>query len=212
MKNLEFSQEQIAAVLDMCYNKAVSGVPGTQNCYELAEQYTSKYATPEMAAKEFIKWQVAKCTTSGFITSLGGLITLPVAIPANLATVWYVQMRMLATLAIIGGQDPMDDSVQTLAYICLTGTSISKVCRDAGIQFANKFTIGMIKKIPGATLKKINHAVLQRFITKFGSTGIINLGKMVPLVGGIVGGGFDYVGTKIIARQGYKTFLLGEIE
>ena len=40
-----------------------------------------------MQLDNFISWQVAKCGTSGFLTGLGGLITLPVAIPANIASV-----------------------------------------------------------------------------------------------------------------------------
>ena len=47
-----------------------------------------------------------------------------------------------------------------------------------------------------------------RFITKFGSKGIINLGKMVPAVGGIIGGGIDFAETKIIAKKAYDTFVL----
>lgn len=206
------TQEQIMKWLDICYNKAIEGIPNTKNCYELADEYLEKYHSPEKAIKEFIKWQVAKCTTSGFVTSLGGLITLPVAVPANLATVWYIQLRMIATIAAIAGHNPSDDDVQTLAYICLTGSSISKICRDAGVQFGNKLTISMIKKIPTEVLTKLNQAVGFRFITKFGTKGIINLGKMVPLVGGIIGGGFDFVGTRVIAQKSYKVFLLDEID
>ena len=49
-----------------------------------------------------------------------------------------------------------------------------------------------IKKIPGKTLTKINQKVGFRFITKFGEKGIINLGKLVPGVGALIGGSMDY--------------------
>ena len=39
----------------------------------------------EEAAKALIRGQLAKCSTSGFLAGLGGLITLPVAIPANIS-------------------------------------------------------------------------------------------------------------------------------
>jgi hypothetical protein len=53
---------------------------------------------------------------------------------------------------------------------------------------------------------------MQRFITKFGTKGVINLGKMVPIVGGVIGGTFDYAGTKIIASKAKDIFLYGNID
>lgn len=205
-------QEAIATTLDKCYTAALQGIPKTKSCYELAEEYRRKYSTPELAVRKFVNWQVAKCTTSGFLTSLGGLLTLPVTIPANLASVWYVQLRMIATIAILSGYDPSDDEVQTLAYLCLVGGSIGKAFREAGIKAGEKFAVGAIKKIPTEIINKINRIAAQRLITKFGEKGIINLGKMVPVVGGVIGGGFDFVGTHAIANKAAKTFLYGQID
>ena len=75
-----------------------------------------------------------------------------------------------------------------------------------GIKFAN----GLIKKIPGKVLTKINQKVGFRFITKFGTKGIVNLGKLLPGVGAIVGGSLDLVETKIIADRAYKWFFAGD--
>lgn len=212
MKTINITPEQIMELLNSCYGKVIESVPNTKNCFELASEYLKKYEDSDKAVKEFVKWQIAKCTTSGFLTSLGGIVTLPVAIPANLASVWYVQLRMIATIATMAGYNPSDDEVRTMAYVCLTGTSMPKICREAGVQFANKFTMAMVKKIPGKVLTKINQKIDFRFVTKFGEKGIINLGKMVPLAGGIIGGGIDFVGTKIIAKKAYDVFFLDIIE
>ena len=61
-----------------------------------------------------------------------------------------------------------------------------------------------------STLTKINQKVGFRFITKFGTKGIVNLGKLLPGVGAVVGGGLDLVETKIIADRAYKWFLKGD--
>lgn len=204
--------EDLASVLDKSYKAALRGISERKTCYDLANEYTKKHADIEIAIDNFVKWQVAKCTTSGFVTSLGGIITLPVAIPANLATVWYVQLRMIATIALISGHDPSDDAVQTLAYMCITGTSISKICKEAGIKAGEKFTLAAIKKLPVEIIYKINRIAMQRLITKSGTTGVINLTKMVPVVGGVIGGGFDYVGTKAIAARAKKIFLKESID
>ena len=209
---MNISQKTLSDILNNWYDAALKGIPKTKSCYDLATEYTLKYSTKEKAIDNFVKWQVRKCTTSGFLTSLGGAITLPVAVPANLASVWYVQLRMIATIATISGFNPSNDDVQTLAYICITGTSISKLCKEAGIKAGEKLTIKAIQKIPTKVLNKINHIAMQRFITKFGTKGVINLGKMVPIVGGVIGGTFDYAGTKIIASKAKDIFLYGNID
>ena len=46
-----------------------------------------------------------------------------------------------------------------------------------------------------------------RLVTKFGEKGAINLGKAVPLVGGIIGGSFDSITTNTIGNVARDTFI-----
>ena len=206
------TQEQIMQLLDKLYDGSIQGIEKVSPpITELANNYLEKHDSIEASAKSFVNYQIAKCTTSGFLTGLWGLISLPVTIPANIGSVLYVQMRMIACLAYMGGYDIDSDQVQTLVYACLAGISIDQLAKNVGIQFGLKFTNAMVEKIPGTALTKINKKVGFRFITKFGSTGLINIGKAIPLVGGIIGGGFDLVETKIIANRAYKLFIDGDL-
>lgn len=208
----KFNQEDIMQMLDKLYEMSLQGLPKVSPTIDiLADDYLLRNKDTESAARSFIKNQITKCTVSGFLTGLGGIITLPVAIPANVSSVLYVQMRMIACLAYMGGYDTNSDQVQTLVYACLAGVSIDQILKQAGVKFGVKFGNAMVKKIPGAVLTKINQKVGFRFITKFGEKGIINLGKMVPAVGGFISGGFDFVETKAIANRAYKMFLEGDI-
>ena len=56
-------------------------------------------------------------------------------------------------------------------------------------------------------IKKINKAVGFRLLTKFGQTGAINLGKGIPLVGGVVGGAFDGTTTYGIGSVAKNIFI-----
>lgn len=207
----KINQEQIMQLLNKLYDQSVNGIAKVSPPIDvLADDYLQKSNNMDTAAKKFIDYQIVKCTTSGFVTGLGGLVTLPVAIPANVGSVMYVQMRMIACLAYMGGYDTNSDQVQTLVYACLAGISIDQILKRAGIQFGNKFAMAMVKKIPGTVLTKINQKVGFRFLTKFGTKGLINIGKAVPVVGGVIGGGFDFVETKIIAKRAYKMFIKGD--
>lgn len=212
LPKVEIDQKQIMSLLESCYTNVVDGIPGTPNCNALAEEYLAKYGSTELAAQHLIKNQITKCTTSGFITNIGGIITIPVALPANIVSVLYMQMRMIATLAVMGGYNVTDDEVQTLVYVCLVDTSVVDLCKKAGVNIAVKATKSLIGKIPGAFLSKLNQLIGFRLITKFGTKGAINLGQMAPIVGGFVGGGLDFVTTKRIARRAYKMFIQNIVE
>lgn len=211
-KQTVFTQEQVMQLLDKLYAQCLDGIPKVSPpISELANDYLEKHGSVYTAANSFVDYQVAKCTTSGFLTGIGGLITLPVAIPANISSVLYVQMRMIACLAYMGGYDVGSDQVQTLVYACLAGAAVNQLLKQAGIQFGNKFAVAMVRKIPGSVLTKINQKIGFRFITKFGSTGIINLGKAIPFVGGVIGGGMDFAETRVIADRAYKLFIMGDL-
>ena len=69
---------------------------------------------------------------------------MPVAVPANVASVIYVQLRMIATVARIGGYNPSDDQVRTMAYVCLKGSAAADIIKKAGINIGEKITIASI--------------------------------------------------------------------
>lgn len=207
----KINQGMIIKALDYSYNKAIDGLPGLDTSEELAQNYLIGDGTLEDKAKRLVKWQMAKAGTSGFITGIGGLITMPVAIPANITSVMYVQVRMIASIAVMGGYDIRSDQVKSLIYMCLCGSAVTDIVKDVGINVGTKLSITAINKISGATLTKINQAVGFRLLTKFGQTGVINLGKSIPFVGGIIGGTVDGVSTKTIGNIAINTFLKNQL-
>lgn len=201
------SQESIMSVLDWAYDKSVNGVAGMDSAINLAESYMmGNKDTPYEQANSLIRWQNTKAATSGFVTGLGGLITLPVAIPANIASVLYVQVRMISAIAHIGGYDVKNDKVKTLVYSCLVANSAKDVLKDVGVVVGNKLALNAVKSISGKTLQEINKRVGFKLFTKFGEKGVVNLGKVVPLLGGIIGGTFDAYATNAIGNIARDTF------
>ncbi len=159
-------------------------------------------------ADSLIRYQIVKCSTSGFLTGLGGIFTLPVAILANLASVIYVQLRMIAAIAYMGGYNPRDDKVKTIAYVCLCASNASDIIKDAlAVPLAKVAAKGLINKIPTEVIKQINKTVGVRLVTKFGEKGLINLGKAIPFFGGLVGGTIDGITTNTIGEAAKKCFL-----
>ena len=200
-------EREMMNLLDVCYDKALQGVlPGEKSIEELAEDYLAKTSSREKAIDKLIGYQTVLCGTNGFITGLGGLLVLPVAIPVNVAGVIYVQLRMIIAIAHINGYDIYSDQVRTIAYACLTGSSAANILKNVGIKISEKMAVNALKKVPGAILRKINQQVGFRLVTKFGQKGLVNVVKMVPLVGGVVGGVFDTGMTLTIGNIAKKVF------
>ncbi|WP_022955956.1 EcsC family protein [Perlucidibaca piscinae] len=197
----------IMRALDFAYDKAVNGVAGMDSASEIAESYMKVEGSKIDQANSLIRWQNTKAGTSGFLTGLGGIIVMPVTIPANIASVMYVQIRMIAAIAHLGGHDLKDDRVKALVYTCLTGNAAKDIMKDIGIVVGRKLTENAIKNVSGKTITAINQKVGFRLLTKFGEKGAVNLGKAIPLVGGIVGATFDSVTTNIIGNIARDTFI-----
>jgi len=203
----ELTESTMQKVLDFIYDKVINGVAGLDTAEELAESYLEKSGSKVDQVNSLIRWQNTKAGTSGFITGFGGLIVMPVTLPANITSVLFVQIRMIAAIAHIGGHDIRSDQVKTLVYTCLLGNVAKEVLKDAGIQVGKKIAINLIKQIPGKVLTKINQKVGFRLITKFGEKGVINLGKAVPILGGIIGGAVDIASTNTIGNTARDIFI-----
>jgi uncharacterized protein (DUF697 family) len=203
----QIGQEQIMKTLDWAYDQVLNGGTGVKSIYEMTDEYLkNNNHDVDNAIKSLSNYQTVKAAASGFLTGLGGVITLPVAIPANIASVLLFQMRMIASIALMRGYDLKSDQVQTFVYACLTGKSVSDILKGTGIIISEKLATSMIKKIPGTVLTKINQKVGWRLLTKFGEKGTINLVKLVPVAGGLVGATFDTASTRLIAKVANKTF------
>ncbi|VEG12774.1 EcsC family protein [Moraxella cuniculi] len=206
MSNL-ISSETMYEVMEWAYKKANNGI-GFGSAEEMANDYLSESGSLEDRINSLIRWQNAKAGSTGFATGLGGLITLPATLPANIASTLYIQIRMISAIAHMAGYDIQHDKVKTMVYMCLLGNGAGEVLKDFGVTAGTKFAEQFItKKITGEMLTKINKAIGFRLVTKAGSTGLINLTKLVPVLGGVVSGTFDAVTTNIVGNTARNIFL-----
>ena len=211
-KNDEEKKNLLFKIMEKTLQQAIEGIGKgigrVASCKELADEYLEKYNNDKKtAARKMANVQMAKCATSGFLTNLGGLITLPIAVPADLSTVWFIQLRMIGAIAAMAGLDLSKDHVKSLCYCCLVGVSFAEIAKRAGVELSKRSGYKLVGKISAPALRKINQVIGIKIFTKFGEKGIINIGKTVPALGGLVGGTFDFVSTATIANKAIKEFL-----
>ena len=200
--------EDLLAALDSCYQFAVKGIGRVSpSVRAMGQDYLDKAPDQYTAAKQMIHTQVAKCAASGFITGFGGFITLPVTVPANVGSVLYVQLRMIACTAWMAGFDPDSHETRALVYACLAGVKVDRTLSRLGAKFGEKVAVNISKKLPGSALSKIHRRVGLRLLAKAGEKGAAGLWKLVPGVGAAISGGFDLVETSVIGERAYHWFM-----
>ena len=189
------------------YGDVTGALPIVGSAQDLANDYLKKDGTLDEKIDSLIRWQVTKAAFTGFATGVPGGFIMAVTIPAGIASALYVQTRMAAAIAYMRGYDTNSDQVKTFAICCLVGDGAMTLLKDAGAQIAMGAAKAAIKEISRETIVAINKAVGMRLVTKFGSTGAINLGKAVPLVGGLVGAGLDSTSTYGVGQAAKQVFV-----
>ena len=172
--------------MDTLYDKAQTGITQISlSVTELAAQYMQGKDDPEKAAKVMLRSQIAKCTVAGVITGIGGVITLPVSIPANVSGLMYMQLRMISCAAKMAGFDPADPTVRAYSYACFAGVSV---------------------RTPDQDLDDLRAKAAARILARMGEKGVLHLAKLIPVVGAGVNGAVDLAATRTIADRALRMF------
>jgi hypothetical protein len=186
--------------LDSLYLQAIKGGLGTDSAKELAHHYLSIFPDTQQAAENLILWESSKAATSGFITGLGGVVTLPVTLPVSLTGLLFIQFRMIAAIAILGDHSPDDIRTRHLIYVCLGGSVAKELLQNAGLH--------LFRQLSSAALETVSEKAIMTLMTRI-TTGVAagSAARLLPLVGGIMSGGMDWVLVRSAGALAREVFL-----
>jgi uncharacterized protein (DUF697 family) len=191
----------LVSALQWIYERAIDGVPGLEGAPDLAASYQRQCASDEAAIDALIRWQVAKAAAAGFLTNLGGLATLPIALPANVLSALYIQIRMVAAIAALRGHDLKSDQVRTVVLACLCGTTLIDVVKEAGIGVGAGLAQQAVASLSTEGLRRLARiGALRR------AGGTTHVARLTPLIGGVVAGALDGALTRAYANAAKKLF------
>ena len=161
----------------------------------------------EDAIEGLIRNHAAMCGAQGFVTNLGGFVTLVVGAPTNLAGVALIQARMVAAIAHLRGYDLTDDRIRTAVLLTLVGSNSADVLAKAGVSVGTSAALNVAgKNLPKSALMVIQKAVGFRILRSVGERVFARVGKLAPLVGGLFGAGIDLAMMKRISEQARAEF------
>jgi uncharacterized protein (DUF697 family) len=173
-----------------------------------ARQLQRHGGSADRAISSIIDFHVRLASAQGFATNLGGLAALPVAVPANLAGVAVIQVRMVAAIAHLRGYDLNDNRVRTALVMCLLG----------GEQIAKRIVEGKLPTSPMTVAtapmfdpdldRQVAEEVTAGLAARVGGKNLaLVVTKKVPLLGGGIGAVMDGMATYQVGQYAKREML-----
>jgi hypothetical protein len=198
----------IDRLVAMLVDTGLEGRGPLSSARELAEEALAKSdGDVEKAVARLARQTLVTGGIGGFVTGLGGFITMPVSLPVNLAEFYVQAVRMVGGIATLRGYDVSEPRVRTAVLLTLVGSDSHEVLEKAGMTTASgRLTSYALKGLPPGALMIVNKAVGFRLMRGVSEKVLSRLGRGIPVAGGLVGGGIDGFMMKKIADQAMKEF------
>lgn len=161
----------------------------------------------EKAIARLIKESVAAAGSAGFVTGLGGFITMPVAVPANVAGALVINARLAGGIAHLRGYDLTDPHVQAMIPLVALGSSAQTALAAIGADIGIKLSKQALERLSIEVIRKINRKVGFMLLAKYGTKrAAITLAKAIPFAGGVISGTVDAGLTAAVGKAAKRWF------
>jgi hypothetical protein len=165
------------------------------------KQLAEQHGVVDEAIHELVENHAALAAAQGFVTNLGGMITMAATIPVNITGLALLQSRLVAGIAHLRGYDLDDNRVRNAVLLCMLGEDTVKSLVKA-------------KKVPGSPMvlatapaydpamdkliaAEVTSTLVQRVIGKKAGGAIV---RRVPFAGGVYAAGTDAYATWQIGK------------
>ena len=174
---------------------------------KVAARAHRRHRDPERAIHRVVRQHVRGVAAGGFVTGLGGFLTLPVALPLNVAEFYLQATRMVGSIARLRGYDLTDDRVRTAVMLTLTGEDPGDILRQAGLGAVGGHVAQSVGgRLPRGAMMMINKGIGFRMLRRAGERSLASFGRAVPALGGVVGAFYDVRQLRRIAAAARREF------
>ncbi|RYB94128.1 hypothetical protein EUA93_07090 [Nocardioides oleivorans] len=189
--------------------RAIDGVgPLAPASVAADKQLKEQGGNVERAIHEVIENNVRIAGAQGFATNLGGLVTMAVAIPANITGLALIQCRMVAGIAHLRGHDLSDPRVRNAILALLLGEEqVAELVSKRKLP-ATPMALATAPAHDPTLDGTISAVVATDIITRVaGKRLATTVGRRVPVIGGVVGMGADGYATWKVGRYADRELL-----
>ena len=188
----------VRAILERAID-GIGPVPGAAKSAEHA--LAEAHGDTDKAIDAVISTHVRLAGAQGFLTNLGGLVTMAVTAPANLAAVAVLQCHLAATILYIRDYDLDDPNVRDAALVCLLDDDSRRaLAKDARTDVSPE---ALVKGLHAPNVRVlISRAVVGDLVAGIGGKRVAAFAaKRIPVLGGAVGAAGDALSTRRVGRE-----------
>ncbi|GAB3600302.1 EcsC family protein [Angustibacter peucedani] len=193
-------------IVERLLDVGIDGRGPFDSAQTVADSALSGHGDAEQAIDAVVRSHLKLAAAGGFVTGLGGFVTLPVALPANVLEFYAVATRMTAAVACLRGYDLHQQGVRSAVMLTLVGADADDLLKKAGVTSTGRLANLAVQRLPGPALMVLNKGIGFRLVSRVGRSALSRFGKGVPVVGGVVGAGVDVYLLRRIADQARREF------
>lgn len=145
-------------------------------------------------------------STTGFVAGLGGVASLPVAIPTDVITLYSQGSRLCGAIAELRGYDLSSPDVRSAVAISLVGEIGSDKLRKLDGGLASIDSVEALSKLPAQVLLAVNRRIGVRLVARMSTKSVMGLSRAIPVVSGGLWGTLDAVNLRKFARSAKANF------
>ena len=189
-------------------SRSVEGFPGFPSALEGARRHLEEHRDVDRAVKAVIEQHVRLAGGQGFVTNVGGFVLLPVTLPANIAGLAVLHVRMTAAIAHLRGYDVHDPRVRAACLMLLLGPEeVERGIRSGELPGTPREVALGADALDVSALDQVTAMVGQALVTRVGGKhATLMVTRRVPVLGGAVSAGVDAYSTYTVGRYADREF------
>jgi hypothetical protein len=190
-------------------HRAIVGVGPLPSASRAAEaQLREQKGDVDAAVHEVIENHVRYAAAQGFVTNLGGLVTVALTIPTNITGLALIQCRMVAGIAHLRGHDLDDPRVRNAILTTLLGEdSVNGLVKKRKLP-APPMALATAPLHDPHLDTIISAEVAAELVTRVaGKKLATTIGRRIPIAGGFIGLGADAYATWKVGRYADRELL-----
>lgn len=187
---------------------AIDGFASFPSARHSAGRALETHPDPDAAINALITQHIALAGANGFVTNLGGFVTMLVSAPANLAGLAVTHARLVAGIAHLRGYDLNDSRVRHAILTTLLGKKIVDDLVAKGELPGTPLVLATAPGLDRSLEQSIAQRVMMAMLTVSGGKKLIGLtARRIPIIGGGIGAVTDGWNTRAVASYAKEQFV-----
>lgn len=192
------------------FNRAIDGTGKLPGAARSADKRLAQVAgDTDEAVDLLISSHLKYAGSQGFVTNLGGIVSMAVLAPANIAALALVQCHLVAGIAHLRGLDLTDPRTRNAVLACMIGPdAVKRLVRKRKLP-GTPYQLAHADEYDAELAKVIATELTNELISRtLGKRAVGFVGRRIPVLGGGIGAAGDAYSTRKVGKYAAKEFRL----